>query len=93
MASAGSLTWGDSCSALAAPVAVVGAAAALLTPALGALSALLALSAAAFFVFDVAGPDTTRSLELVMDVSERASSRTRGLAGGISAEFGGVKGS
>ena len=45
--------------------------------------ALLARFALLFLVFKLIPPDVSRSLVLVADVSDRASSTTRDLAGGI----------
>ena len=70
---------------MAAPVEVTGVAVAfpLLYAAFDELKVATAEFAAAFFVLDAAAPDPTRSFMLVVEVSERVSSRTRGLAGGI----------
>lgn len=61
----------------------MGAEVAPLTVVFDELSAATAVFTAAFFDLELAVPDARRSLMLVFEVSERASSRTRGLAGGI----------
>lgn len=66
-----------------AEVTAVGAEAALLMVVFDELNAATAAFAAPFFDLKVAVPNATRSFTLVFEVSERVSSRTRGLAGGI----------
>lgn len=61
----------------------MGAELALLSVVFDELSAATAAFAAAFFGFELAVLDATRSFMLVFEFSERVSSRTRGLAGGI----------
>ena len=70
---------------MAAPVEVTAAAVVLPLDmtALGALKETFRLLAAIFFDLDIAVPVAARSLMLVWEVSERVSSKTRGLAGGI----------